>query len=214
MCVVVLLGGCQTPYQTMGFTGGVEATPLGNGAYVVHSMVNGYTSQGIAVEHAYRRASELCPQGFQLADSATSSTSSYWRTQYGVQEVNKPEVTIVVQCNHPAPPPRPPAAAPASTQAAEYVRWWCVTFSGGRLGGCYRDKAWCEKSRANAAQSDASTSACQPQRTAECFGIAYAGQIGTDDLCQPSREACGYQRDFTVQRPDMATVLTECRTID
>jgi hypothetical protein len=92
----------------MGVRGGFEETPLGNSMYVVHSRVNGYTSQGTAVQYAYRRAAELCPSGFDLADKSDSSTSSYWRTSYGLEEINKPEVTIVVRCK------------------AQESTWWCA----------------------------------------------------------------------------------------
>lgn len=126
MCAVVVIvcAGCRTPYQTtMGFTGGVEARPIGNGVYVVNARVNGYTSQGTAIEYAYRRASEVCPYGYQVDNSAASSTSSYHRTfGGGVQEVNKPEVTIVVRCNQAPVASAAPTAEPVMPASAEPAR--------------------------------------------------------------------------------------------
>lgn len=211
--IAVMASGCRTPYQrTMGFMGGVEATPIGNGAYVIHSSVNGYTSQGTAYEYAYRRAGEVCPAGYQLADSATSSTSSYMRNGYGgVQEVKKPEVTLVVQCNRPAPAPAP---SPAPPPQEGYARWWCVTFASGRLGSCYHDRGACETRRTAASATDATTSFCDPQRIAVCFGIAFPSQPGSDEMCHPNLTACTDQRAYVLANPSQATALTECRLID
>lgn len=138
--VVAMLGaGCATPYQPMAFSGGVEETALGNSMYVVHASVNGYTSQGTAVQYAYRRAAELCPAGFDLSDKSESSTSSYWRTGYGVQQINKPEVTIVVRCRSGA------------------SGWWCA--GGGR---CEATPGLCE------ARRPPESGACAPSGAAIC----------------------------------------------
>jgi hypothetical protein len=214
MTVVVALAGCQTPYQTtMGFTGGVVATPVGNGTYVIRSAVNGYTSQGTAYAHAYRRAGEICPGGYQLADSANSSTSSYWRTTYGVQQVNKPEVTLVIQCSQ---QPRPAAATHAPTQPpSSTIRWWCVAHTGGRLGDCYRGREWCEHRRSSSLAMDATTTYCEPKPVAVCFGVAIAtAPGGSDDSCHTTDDACAAQREYVIAHPDQATALTECRSID
>src|SRR5207248_9063163 len=96
--VVIAVAGCQTPYATMGFTGGVEETPLGNGAFIVHVAVNGYTSRGTAMSYAYRRAGELCRSGYTLIDSAQGGSSGAIVTQYTVQTYEKPDVTLAIQC--------------------------------------------------------------------------------------------------------------------
>jgi hypothetical protein len=182
----------------MGFTGGVEATPLGNDAFVVHSMVNGYTSQGTAVEYAYRRASELCPRGFHLADSATSSTSSYWRTQYGVQQVNKPEVTIVVQCNRPDPAPPSPPPRVAGEQ------WWCTEAAGYTTGHCDRQRENCENMRAQMlAKGGYVLAVCSPRSVAYCHNQRVDALVV--ELCDPSIEGCRFSRANAT-----APILSDC----
>lgn len=167
--IIAVLAGCVTPYQPMGFSGGYEETPLGSDTYVVHASVNGYTSQGTAVQYAYRRAAELCPAGFDLADKSESSTSSYWRTSYGVQQINKPEVTIVVRCR-----------APEST-------WWCAG-----SGRCEANPGFCEAQRSadSAPCSPASAVICAP---AGCFGST-AGCGDAERAASRDGSACRLRR--------------------
>jgi hypothetical protein len=205
--VAAIVSGCQTPYQTMGFTGGVDATPLGNGAYVIHSAVNGYTSQGTAVQYAYRRASELCPHGFRLADSATSSTSSYMPNGFGgIQQVNKPEVSIVVQCNA--------ALTPPNRDAVNERAWWCTDVEGTDVGGCYRTRARCEENRDNLGSGEFTFSPCREQDVAACFKWERVpdDDAGVVTSCHPSFGACRSHRDFVAANNKLpARVLEDCQ---
>jgi hypothetical protein len=58
--LLLLITGCATPYQKMGFTGGYEDTHLKANTYYVNVQTNAYTSQITAVQYFHRRAKELC----------------------------------------------------------------------------------------------------------------------------------------------------------
>lgn len=103
--VVTVLGACVS----------VDATRIRKGLYVVSVRGNAIGGSGEAITAAHERANELCPDGYNIEDSASASSSSYLRTTYGVQQIRKPEVTIVVRCDQPEQPaPRPAAAAPTA----------------------------------------------------------------------------------------------------
>lgn len=209
----------------------VDATRIRRGLYVVSVRGNAFGGSGQAIAAAHERADELCPNGYEIQDSASDSTSAYLRTSYGVQQIRRPEITLVVRCERPETPwcaesdrsprcerPEPPQStapqpAPGTSQVA-MARWWCVTFSEGRLGTCYRSPAECERRRSVALQTDPDAPPCATQRVASCFGVAFPGQEGSDDICHPTPEACANQRAYVLERPDQARVLTGCRAID
>jgi hypothetical protein len=56
--------GSATSYQ-----GSYRETRLSEHRWMVRVGVNGYTDTATATEYAYRRAAELCPQGFTPIDS-------------------------------------------------------------------------------------------------------------------------------------------------
>jgi hypothetical protein len=117
-----------------------------------------------------------------------------------------------------APPPRSreplaPAIEPAASRAVNPMRWWCVTFEGGRLGACYQTRGSCEKRRAAAIETDASTSYCDPQPTAACFDVAFAG-LPDSEMCSPHMRACFEQRDYFIAKLEDASVRSQCRVLD
>ncbi|MCA1833012.1 MAG: hypothetical protein LC750_09875, partial [Actinobacteria bacterium] len=89
--VTVLTGACVS----------VDATRIRKDLYVVNVRGNAFGGQGEAIAAANERANELCPGGYEIQDSAAGSSSAYFRTSYGYQQVRKPEVTIVVRCGGP-----------------------------------------------------------------------------------------------------------------
>lgn len=100
LLVCALLGGCVTPYQQMGLSGGYADQALGGGRYSIDVRVNGYTSAGTALQYAYRRAGELCPGGYDVVNALADKSTSYIATGNMVQPVNKPEIALIVQCRN------------------------------------------------------------------------------------------------------------------
>ncbi len=99
--LALTLVGCGTPYQPMGVRGGYEDHPIGNGIIAIHVRGNGYTSAGTVLEYAYRRAGEVCSNGFDPIDGQASTSSSWQRNGNTVNEVDKHEMTVLVHCREP-----------------------------------------------------------------------------------------------------------------
>lgn len=95
---------CATPYQQRGFSGGYEDTMLSPGVYLIEVNVNGYTSGATAFAYAHRRASELCPSGYDEIsgqhDQGITPVPVYDEASgtWGQRYVKKPSHSIVVRC--------------------------------------------------------------------------------------------------------------------
>lgn len=53
------LSACATPYQEMGYTGGVSATQLTGDTFQIVAKGNGYTSSSVIERYALRKAAEV-----------------------------------------------------------------------------------------------------------------------------------------------------------
>lgn len=201
-CVVIAALGCSTPYQRSGFRGGYSDSRLGPGRYAVEVNVNSFTSSGTALRYLHRRATELCPTGYDVVDSARGSSDHYVRTGNTIQNLPKAEVSAIVQCKAPRPPA--PPANPLAGQA-----WWCYEGSGGLTSGCRRSQAECEGDRAGL-KTDLSP--CAWQERVACYGIDYR-LAGATALCFASFRSCNASRDYlmtSVEWKDDATPTSEC----
>ena len=56
--VAVSVGGCATPYQELGFTGGVRATRLDETTVQVQAHGNGFTNPDTVAQYVIRKAAE------------------------------------------------------------------------------------------------------------------------------------------------------------
>jgi hypothetical protein len=108
----LMLAGCTTPYQPMGFTGGVEAQPITSDTYRIVSRGNGYTSSTAVQDYTLLKAAETTRDAgathfvfISTADASkteigqtagTTNTTYYGRTAVStytpgqVYSVNKP----------------------------------------------------------------------------------------------------------------------------
>ncbi len=60
--LLLWLSGCQTPYQEMGFDGGVSAAPIGNDMYRISARGNGYTDSTVVQDYVLLKAAETAIQ--------------------------------------------------------------------------------------------------------------------------------------------------------
>lgn len=158
--MVVALAGCATPYQPKGFSGGYSEQNLGNGRWAVAFDGNSYTSEGTVMTYSHRRASELCPGGYDLVDA--NRETGY--LTMGSNTYAKPGSTIVVQCR---------GAAPQGH--------WCTAKPDGD-GVCAPKPGLCEMFRAkmNAASGAQEFAGCFPLKVAIC---APSGCFTTPATC-------------------------------
>ncbi len=81
---LILLTGCATKYQSVGFTGGYSETKLGENIFQVTFEGNGYTSTTRANDLALLRAAELTIENgykfFIITNSITDSTNFAYST--------------------------------------------------------------------------------------------------------------------------------------
>lgn len=99
---LVLFYGCATPYQQKGFRGGYEEIALEDGVFLVTAEGNGYTSKTSVLNIAYRRAKELCPNGFVdlgRDDSADVHIGSNFNGT-GIQTYTRHYYALKVKCKN------------------------------------------------------------------------------------------------------------------
>jgi hypothetical protein len=94
LAAICLCAASATPYQAKGFRGGYQDQDLGGGRHLIAVEVNSYTSSATALQYAYQRAGELCPQGY---DPITGDRSTDY-VMMGNRAYNKGSATLVVQC--------------------------------------------------------------------------------------------------------------------
>lgn len=74
----VLLGGCSTGYQKLGYDGGYSEMRTAKNSYMVEYTSNAYTDQSTNFKYALRRAAELTQMNgykyFQVTNSANTSS--------------------------------------------------------------------------------------------------------------------------------------------
>lgn len=79
---VLLLSGCATTYQPMGWRGGYADSYLGNDTYVVEFAGNGYTHHVDARNYALRRAQEVCLEhGYSDFEVTSLRDSTHYEPQ-------------------------------------------------------------------------------------------------------------------------------------
>jgi hypothetical protein len=126
---VVLLSGCVTPYQPMGFAGGYRDTEVAPGIIRIEVRGNAFTSVQTLESYFHRRASAIChphKYDWRLDSGATRDPSSFViKPGYGRSTVvterpgaAKGWVTGAIMCTDEAPGASTQAATPAASAEA------------------------------------------------------------------------------------------------
>lgn len=119
------LASCATPYQEMGFTGGVQATQITADTAQIRAQGNAYTDADTIQRYALRKAAETTlaagydlfyimgsqdrsTTGYQTFANATAYGNSAYGSSYG-QAFIKPGQSVMIQMvRGPKPNPTPP----------------------------------------------------------------------------------------------------------
>lgn len=165
---VAVLAGCATPYQPRGLSGGYSEQSLGHGRWAIEFGGNSYTSQSTVTAYSHRRASELCPGGYDVVD-ANRDTSFHSASFDGGKTTNvyaKPGAALVVQCKGAAYTPQ---------------GHWCTSKPNGD-GVCAPQPGLCEvfRGKMNEAVGAAEFGGCVPLKVAIC---ASSGCFTTPAMC-------------------------------
>jgi hypothetical protein len=111
--VFMLLGGCATPYQNSGFTGGFEETKISDNSYRVSFRGNGYSTSHRTIDFNLLRSAELTVRdGFEyfiILDGQSSVDKSLYfnpgslnvAPSYGM--ISKPKASNVIRMLHSKP---------------------------------------------------------------------------------------------------------------
>lgn len=114
VAALVVCAASATPYQEKGFRGGVAHRQLGPNSYSITAEGNGFTNRSTIVEYTHRRASELCPGGYDVMDKDANTETM----RCGDYDCNKSDSALIVQCrtdrNGNAPPPTTGPGTPAA----------------------------------------------------------------------------------------------------
>jgi hypothetical protein len=110
---LLLLSACATPYQDMGFLGGVTATQITADTFQIAARGNGYTSADVIERYALRKAAETTVgAGYDLfllgaardrtrvGSVTTASANVYGGSAYGSAttfRIVKPGETVMVK---------------------------------------------------------------------------------------------------------------------
>jgi len=73
---VLLLSGCDTTYQSMGWDGGYQEQILAMDHYRLSYQGNATTQDSWVLQSWHRRASELCPAGYSVLSIHAPNTQS------------------------------------------------------------------------------------------------------------------------------------------
>lgn len=89
IATLALLAGCQTPYQEIGFEGGVTAMPIAQDTYRIVARGNGFTDPVIVQDYALLKAAEVTLQSgnshFVVLSGADATQVSVGQTPGTVQ---------------------------------------------------------------------------------------------------------------------------------
>lgn len=85
--------GCAHAYRA-------EVTALGYGRHMIRSAPDEeHASEGIATQYAYRRASEVCSDGYDVIENKVGTASTTERVAIFGRRINEtPEVMLIIRC--------------------------------------------------------------------------------------------------------------------
>lgn len=87
--ILVAVAGCQTPYQDMGYAGGVAAAPITSDTYRISARGNGYTDPTVIQDYVLLKAAEITLQTgnthFLIIDDRDATRQEFGSTPGTVQ---------------------------------------------------------------------------------------------------------------------------------
>jgi hypothetical protein len=211
--VLVAVVGCATPYQESGFSGGYTNAQLSPGVWSVQVDVNSYTSQGTALEYAYRRAGEICAAGFDVMDGTKTQSDFYIRTS-DTTAVNAPKsnVSIIVRCRESEVERLARDERDQPQPVVVDTAWWCTRTNVSAGGACFRGRALCDayRDRMAAQNPDLALTGCRSQNAVGCFDERERASGSAIQACTSTLAECRAFRDYVTAQDTGHEVLSVC----
>lgn len=132
--LAALLAGCATPYQEMGYLGGVQATQIASDTFQITSRANAFTDADVMERHTLRKAAEtVLAHGFDGFAIQSHRDRSRHIQDMDVTRDGLGEIDGVSSTNMTAPGetvlvrafkgPKPPDAGPGVYDARDVLRY-------------------------------------------------------------------------------------------
>lgn len=200
----ILLASCTSSYQ-----GSFEDLEIGPMRHSIDVKVNGWTSAGTALQYAHRRATELCPDGYDTVDETKGDRKSYVANGNNVTEVNKPEVALIVQCREQEATRPPPVAVMKQPNEDRRIVYGdtplsCTTNGKGTL--CFVDEATCNRF----IERHGSNVPCFARTSAACYVERLVVDGGRATVCAPTIRECESMLGGQRSSPDVADLPDDC----
>lgn len=96
----IILGGCATPYQPRGFTGGYANFETQPGVYYVSFQGNGYTPRETVIKYWHTRAAEACGGNdrYEIVERGASTTQHIQGNASGIVTFNTHRAEGYIRC--------------------------------------------------------------------------------------------------------------------
>jgi len=199
--ILAALASCATPYQRMGFMGGYSDRKIGPMTHSIDVQVNGYTSAGTALEYAYRRAGELCPDGYVVLNALADKSSTAIVNGNTVNEIDKPEVALIVQCKEQE---IVKSVAPRRDIVRGSNALYCTSVAD--IETCYVTNEGCDQ----LATSTPGAKPCREQTSGACFQETVIVSDARVPVCAPTIDDCEQLLSAARNSADVADLPDRC----
>jgi hypothetical protein len=181
--VLLVVVACKpTPYQRLGAEGGYSDKRLAPGRYLVRVRVNQHTSHAKLLEYFDRRASELCPRGWDIAEGLTGKSRD---------DASDHEIDAVIAC-----------------RATGFV---CSSSpSDASVGICMRSAERCRDEQQALAAAGKDMGPCVDLAAALCFRATQTASGKQQSFCAPGTRSCDAIRDAKLAAPDAWSGVGPC----
>jgi hypothetical protein len=183
VAVLASLVGCRpTPYQRMSADGGYSEKKLAPGRYLVRVRVNQHTGHATLLEYFDRRAGELCPRGWDLAEGLAGKDRA---------DPDSHELDAVIQC-----------------KASGFV---CTSStSDAAVGTCMRSVERCRDEQQALAAAGHDMGPCIDVQAALCFRAVETATGKAQSFCAPGTRSCDAIRATKLGEPTAWSSVGPC----
>lgn len=175
LMILAAMTGCATSYERA-----TSVQLIGGGAFLITADGNGWTGSSTIEQYKYRRATEVCPNGFDVIDANASMRTSLATFDGGqtYNTINKPSGSLAIVCKQ----QRVARAQPRTPTGG----FWCSTNRELSIGSCFPSLERCSAFRSALLKECPEGAACESTECATrnlAFCAPTSGCYETQDAC-------------------------------